>query len=214
MKVAVAGGHGKVALILARLLRDRGDVAQALIRDPHQAGDVRGAGGEPVVVDLERAGDDEIDAGLTDCDAVVFAAGAGAGSGPARKETVDYGGAIRLIESARRGGISRYVMLSSVGADAEREGDEPFDVYLRAKGRADRDLTESGLDFTIVRPVTLTDRSGTGRISTGEDMEKEIPREDVAETIAEVLRRDGLIGVTFTFGSGESSIGEALDGLV
>ncbi len=214
MTIAIAGGHGKVALILARLLRDRGDVPRSLIRDSSQSGDVAGAGGEPVVVDLEEGTDESLDAALTGCDAVVFAAGAGADSGPERKETVDYGAAVRLIESARRSGITRYVMLSSVGADAEKQGDEPFDVYLRAKGRADRELAESGLDFTIVRPVTLTDKSGNGRIATDEDMEREIPREDVAETIAGVLRRDDLVGVTFTFGSGQVGIGEALGSLV
>jgi len=215
MTTAIAGGHGNIAMILARLLRDRGDVPRSLIRDPSQAEDVTRAGGEPVVVDLEQSTDQELDAALSDCDAVVFAAGAGPDSGPERKEAVDYGGAVRLIESARRSGVRRYVMLSSVGADAEQEGDEAFDIYLRAKGRADRELAESGLDFTIVRPVQLTDDSGKGEIATdSESMEREIPREDVAEVIAEVLGRDELVGVTFTFGSGPVVIGEALDNLV
>jgi cytosine deaminase len=214
MKVAIAGGHGKVALLLARMVRDRGDVPLALIRDPEQSSDVEGAGAVPVVVDLESAGDDALDAAISGADGLVFAAGAGPDSGPERKETVDYGGAVRLIEACRRTGVKRYVMLSSVGADAEKHGDEPFDVYLRAKGRADRDLAESGLDFTIVRPVRLTDEAGRGRISTDQQsMDGEIPREDVAATIAEVLRRDRLIGVIFTFGSGETVIDEALESL-
>lgn len=215
MKIAIAGGHGQVALLLARILRDRGDLPLALIRDPDQASDVESAGAEPVVVDLESASNEEVDAAITGAEAVVFAAGAGADSGPERKETVDYGAAVKLIEACRRTGVTRYVMLSSVGADAEKEGDGPFDVYLRAKGRADRELAESGLDFTTVRPVALTDDSGSGRISTDQQsMDGEIPREDVAATIAEVLRRDGLIGATLTFGSGEVRIDEALDSLV
>lgn len=211
MKVAIAGGHGQVAQMLERMLRDRGDLPLAFIRDPDQAADVEDAGAEPVVVDLESAGEEELDVAIAGADAVVFAAGAGGDSGPERKETVDYGAAVKLIEACRRTGVTRYVMLSSVGADAEKEGDESFDVYLRAKGRADRDLAESGLNFTIVRPVGLTDESGNGRIATDhESMGKEIPREDVAATIAEVLRRDDLIGVTFTFSSGKTEIGEAL----
>lgn len=214
MKIAIAGGHGKVALIMTRLLKDRGEQPRSLIRDASQAEDVIRAGGEPVVTDLEKSTDEELDEALIDCEAIVFAAGAGPGSGPERKETVDYGGAVRLIESAQRRGIKRYVMLSSVGADAEKQGDEAFDVYLRAKGRADRKLAESGLDFTVVRPVSLTDHLGTGLISTGGDsMQPEVPREDVAETLAEVLERDDLVGVTFTFGSGPDMIGEALDRL-
>jgi nucleoside-diphosphate-sugar epimerase len=214
MKIAIAGGHGQIALMLARMLRDRGDAARSLIRDPDQSEDVRDAGGEPVVVDLEDSSDGELGAAVTDCDAVVFAAGAGPGSGPERKESVDYGGAVRLIEAARRTGIDRYVMLSSTGADPEAEGDEGMAVYLRAKGRADRELAESGLDFTILRPVRLTDESGTGKVATdGDLMEDSIPREDVAEVLAETLRRDSLIGVTFGVGSGDTLIGEALERL-
>jgi uncharacterized protein YbjT (DUF2867 family) len=121
---------------------------------------------------------------------------------------------VRLIEAARRTGIDRYVMLSSTGADPEAEGDEGMAVYLRAKGRADRELAESGLDFTILRPVRLTDESGTGKVATdGDLMEDSIPREDVAEVLAETLRRDSLIGVTFGVGSGDTLIGEALERL-
>jgi cytosine deaminase len=211
MKVAIAGGHGQVAQKLARLLRDRGDLPLALIRDPDQAADVEAAGAEPVVVDLESADGQQIDTAISGADAVVFAAGAGPDSGPERKESVDYGAAVKLIEACRRTGVTRYVMLSSVGADAEQQGDEAFDVYLRAKGRADRELAESGLNFTIVRPVRLTDGAGTGRIATGqESIGEEIPREDVAATISEVLRSDGLIGVTFAFSSGDTGIDEAL----
>jgi uncharacterized protein YbjT (DUF2867 family) len=197
--------------MLARLLRDRGDRPISLIRDPGQSEDVRDAGGEPVVLDLEEATDEQIDAALTDCGAVVFAAGAGAGSGPERKETVDYGAAVRLIEAARRNGISRYVMISAAGADPEAGGDSVFSVYLRAKGRADPELAGSGLDFTIIRPVRLTDHPGTGLVSTEDArMDAEIPREDVAEAVAEALRQDGLIGTTFRLGSGDTPIAEAL----
>ena len=214
MKTAIVGGHGKIALILARLLKSRGDSARCLIRDPAQVDDIRRVGAEPVVLDLENATDDEIDASLIDCDAIVFAAGAGAGSGVERKETVDYGGAVSTIEAARRTGISRYVMISSVGADPDAEGDDVFAVYLRAKGRADRELAESGLDFTIARPVRLTDEAGSGMIAVdGGELRQTVPREDVAEALAEVLRRDSTIGSTFNMSSGETPIVEAIAGL-
>ena len=214
MKTAIVGGHGKIALVLTTLIRERGEDVRGLIRDPAQAEDVRAAGGEPVVLDLEKATDDEIDASLIDCDAIVFAAGAGPGSGAGRKETVDYGGAVRTIEAAGRAGISRYVMISSVGADPDATGDDVFAVYLRAKGRADRVLADSGLDFTIVRPVALTDEVGTGRVAVGDrELEPTVPREDVAEALAEVLMSDETIGLTVNLSTGETLIAEAIAAL-
>lgn len=214
MKTAIVGGHGKIALVLARLLRGRGQSARCLIRDPAQAPDVAGAGGEPVVVNLENSTDDELDASLIDCDAVVFAAGAGPGSGAERKETVDYGGAVRTIEAAGRAGISRYVMISSAGADPDAEGDDVFAVYLRAKGRADRVLAASGLDFTIVRPVRLTDEPGSGLVAVdGGDLGPTVAREDVAEALVEVLRHDATIGLTFNLSAGGTPIADAIAGL-
>lgn len=214
MKTAIVGGHGKIGLMLAGLIRDRGDGVRCLIRDPAQVEDIVEVRAEPVVLDLENATDDEIDASLVDCGAVVFAAGAGPGSGAARKETVDYEGAVRTVESARRTGISRYVMVSAVGADPDAAGDDVFAVYRRAKGRADRVLAASGLDFTIVRPVGLVDELGTGQINLDEGtLSPTVPREDVAEVLSEVLRRDSTIGLTFSLSTGETPIFEAIAGL-
>jgi uncharacterized protein YbjT (DUF2867 family) len=210
--VAIAGGHGKVALRLARVLRERGDAARSLIRRPEHGDDVREAGGEPVLCDLEAAGEDEVAAAIEGADAVVFAAGAGPGSGPERKETVDYGGAVKLIDAAKRAGISRYVIVSSVGADANASGDDTFAVYLRAKGKADAALAASGLDYTIVRPGRLTDDPGAGRIRIGRD--GEIPREDVAATLAAVLHEPRTAGLTFELVGGDDPVEEAVAALV
>jgi len=123
-------------------------------------------------------------------------------------------GAVHLIEAAKRVGPRRYVIVSSTGADPDAEGDEIFAAYLRAKGRADRDLAESGLDFTVVRPVGLTDEEGTRRIDAGEEVSQPtIPRDDVAGVIAEVLNREETIGKTFQISTGEHSITDALDSL-
>ena len=139
MDVAIAGGHGQIALQLTRLLSERGDSVRSLIRNPDHEGDVEDAGGTPVICDLEADDDERVARAVGEVDAIVFAAGAGPGSGTERKETMDYGGAVKLIEAAKRNGIGRYVIVSSMGADASHEGDETFDVYLRAKGRADED---------------------------------------------------------------------------
>lgn len=217
MHVLIAGGHGSIALALTDLLHERGDQVRSLIRNIDHANDVKNAGGAPVVLDLEATTDEELDLVLTDIDAIVFAAGAGPGSGPERKDTVDHLGATLLIEAAKRVGVKRYVIVSSTGADPDHPGDEVFDVYLRAKGRADRDLAESGLDYTIVRPVRLTNGKGSRCVSVvgpGEATEEtEIPREDVAGVLAEVLRSDATVGKTFEVSRGETGIQEALRSL-
>src|SRR4051794_856655 len=109
MDVAIAGGYGKIALRLPPLLHERGDRGRSLIRNPAPAGDVEAAGGEPVVCDLEHAEEVEVARAVDGADAVVFAAGAGPGSGPERKWTMDYGGAVKLLAAAKVDGISRYV---------------------------------------------------------------------------------------------------------
>jgi uncharacterized protein YbjT (DUF2867 family) len=212
--VAIAGGHGKIALRLTRLLHERGDEVRSLVRNPDHEDDVRAAGGEAVVCDLESAADDEVAAAIDGSEAVVFAAGAGPGSGPLRKETMDHGGAVKLIAAAREAGIARYVMVSSLGANPDAEGDDTFAVYLRAKGKADAELAGSGLDHTIVRPGRLTDDPGTGRVEAGERVARaEIPRDDVAAVLAATLREPRTIGRTFGVVGGETPVDEAIAAL-
>ena len=210
MVVAIAGGHGQIALRLSRLLSAEGESVIGLIRDPAQSDDLRAAGAGPVVCDLE--GDDDVGAALGEAEAVVFAAGAGPGSGEERKRTMDLGGAVKLIEAARERGIERYVMVSAMGAaDPPAEGGEVFGEYLRAKAEADRALRESGLEFTIVRPGMLTDEPGTGLVSLGERLPPgSISRDDVAAVLAAVLRRPETIGGTFDAVEGETPIAVAL----
>ncbi len=214
MEVAIAGGHGKIALELTRLLAERGDTVRSLIRNPDHERDVADAGGRPVLCDLEADDEERVARAVGEADAIVFAAGAGPGSGPERKETMDYGGAVKLIEAAKRNGVGRYVIVSSMGADASHEGDETFDVYLRAKGRADEAVAASGLAYTIVRPGHLTDEPATGRVFAAESGERgAIPRADVAAVLAEVLRQPAAEGKTFELISGRTGIEEAVAAL-
>jgi uncharacterized protein YbjT (DUF2867 family) len=211
MKVAIAGGHGRIGLRLTKLLSERGDEVLSLIRNPDHADDVRAAGGEPVVCDLETAGNREVAEAVDDADAIVFAAGAGPGSGAERKETMDYGGAAKLIATARTRGISRYVMVGSMGADPNHEGDDTFSVYLRAKGKADAELQASGLDYTIVRPGGLTDDPGSGRVTLGEHVGRgSVSRDDVAAVIAAVLNQPATVGKTLELVGGDRPIDEAV----
>ena len=187
-----------------------GTRVRGLIRNPAQADDLREIGVDPVICDLE--GDDDVTAAVRGAEAVVFAAGAGAGSGAERKRTMDQDGAVKLIEAARETGTRRYVIVSSMGADnPPAEGGDVFGEYLRAKAGADRALAASGLDYTIVRPGRLTDDPPTGLVTIGGEFElREVPRTDVAATLAAVLHADNTIGKTFELLAGETPIEEAV----
>jgi uncharacterized protein YbjT (DUF2867 family) len=212
MDVVVAGGHGKVGLRLLRLLVDRGHRARGLIRNPDHACDLEEIGAQPLLRDMEALDD------ISDCcegaDAVVFAAGAGPGSGPERKRTVDYGGAVKLIDAAKKNGIDRYVMVSAISVDRPQEWSDQMRPYYEAKADADSRLLESGLDHTIVRPGGLTDDPGTGLITVGTDLERgSIPREDVAAVVMAVLETPSSVGRTFELVAGDMPIDEAIRAL-
>jgi uncharacterized protein YbjT (DUF2867 family) len=209
--VVIAGGHGKIALQLERLLAGSGHEVRALIRNPDHASDVEAAGAEALVADIEKLNAFALADLITDADAIVFAAGAGPDSGPERKWTVDYEGAAKLIDVAVANSIPRYVIVSSSGADPEAEDDGGFGTYLRAKGQADRDLTQSELDYTILRPGRLTDDPGTGTITIGSGFDGgPIPRADVAATIAAVLDAPETYGRILGLGGGGAPIAPAL----
>ena len=211
MDVAIAGGRGKIARHLSRMLSQRGDRVRGLIRKPEQADEVRAVGAEPVVVDLEQAAVGDVADAIAGADAVVFAAGAGPGSGAERKWTVDHGGAAKLLEAARSADVPRYVMISSMGADDPPDGDDVFSVYLRAKAKADQELTRSDRAWTVVRPGRLTDDAGTGRVTLDRRVPRgEIPREDVAAVIVACLDEDRTTGVVFDVVGGDTPIDEAL----
>jgi uncharacterized protein YbjT (DUF2867 family) len=211
MDVAIAGGHGKIGRRLAKLLVARGDRVRGLIRNPDHAGDLREDGSEPVVCDLETASADEVAEAIEGADAVVFAAGAGPGSGAERKLTVDRDGAIKLLEASAAAGATRYVIVSSVGAESPPGDDDVFSVYLRAKAEADRALMDSDRDWTVVRPGMLTDEPGTGRarIQT-EPIRAEVTRDDVAAVLAAVIDESRAVAKVLYVVGGDDSIEDAL----
>jgi uncharacterized protein YbjT (DUF2867 family) len=212
MQVLVAGGHGNIAMRLLRLLAAEGHQALGLIRNPDQAGVLEELGAEAVIADLER---EDITDAVAGADAVVFAAGAGPGSGPERKQTVDLGGAVKLIEAAQANGIERYLMVSSMGADDPAAGSDQMRPYLEAKAEADAALQASGLDYTIVRPGGLTDEPGTGLVDLAPSLGRRgsISRDDVAATLRACLQVDTTIGRTFELLSGDTPIEDALSSL-
>ncbi|RSS78421.1 SDR family oxidoreductase [Streptomyces sp. WAC06614] len=206
MRIVIAGGHGQIALRLERLLSARGYEVAGIIRDPAQGDDLRLVGAEPVLCDLESASVEQVAAVLQGAEAVVFAAGAGPGSGPARKDTVDRGAAVLFADAAERARVRRFVMVSSMGADARHPGDDVFDAYLRAKGEADDHLrTRIGLEWTVLRPGALTDEPGTGLVRLAAHTGRgSIPRDDVAAVLAELIDTPATAGLTLELVSGST----------
>jgi uncharacterized protein YbjT (DUF2867 family) len=213
VEVVVLGGHGKVALRLLRLLAERGDRARGIVRNPDHAPDLEEVGAEPVIGDVEEL--DDISELVAGADAAVMGAGAGPGSGPTRKRTVDYGGAVKLIHACHKQRVRRYLMISAMGVhDPDTRGGE-MRPYYQAKLEADHALAASGLDYTIVRPGRLTDDPGRGRIEAAERLPRRgaIPRDDVAATLVACLDAPETIGFGFDLVSGETRIADAIEAL-
>jgi len=215
VEVVVAGGHGRVALHALRLLAERGDRARGLIRNPDHAADLEAVGAEAVQCDLEELEAAQVAPHIEGADAVVFAAGAGPGSGPARKRTVDYGGAVKLIEAAQFARVRRYLIVSAMGVNHPDRWSEQMRPYYQAKAEADAQVEASGLDYTIVRPGGLTDEEGSGRIDAAPLLERsgQIPREDVAATLVACLDEAATVGKAFDVLAGDVPIAEALRSL-
>jgi len=213
MHVAIAGAHGKIAMLLTQRLAERGDTVTGLIRNPDHADDVRGAGADPVVRDLEHASPAEIAEAISGADAAVFAAGAGPGSGAARKLTMDRDGAIKFLEGATSAGVPRFVIVSSVGAESPPDDDDVFSVYLRAKAEADAAVKASDRKWTVLRPGGLTDDPGTGLVHISKKpFRGRVPREDVAAVIEAVLEGPRAVGRVLYVNGGEDTIEKALAG--
>lgn len=212
MLVVVAGGHGQIARLLYPELSARGHESRGLIRNPEHGDDLRAQGAEPVVCDMESETD--LSPFVAGAGAVVFAAGAGPGSGPERKQTVDLGAAIKLIRACQAAGVGRYLMISAMGAADPTAGPESMHPYLKAKAGADEALRESGLAHTIVRPGRLTDEPATGRVRVGERLERgEITRADTARVLAACLDIEQSVGRTFDVLNGETPVEDALRAL-
>ena len=195
MRIVVAGAHGQVARRLTRLLSARGDTVVGIVRDPGHRADLEADGATPVVLDLESATVSQVADVVSGADAVVFAAGAGPGSGVARKDTVDRAAAVLLADAAEHAGVRPYLLVSSMGVDRVADGaspegvDEVFTAYLRAKLAAEQDvLARPSLAVTVLRPGGLTDDPGTGRVTLAARVDRgTISRDDVAAVLVALL---------------------------
>lgn len=210
-RVLLIGGHGKIALLLEPLLVDRGDTVTAVIRNPDHDAEVAATGAAPLVADVQSFDLDQLTNLVSGNDAVVWAAGAGGGD-PERTRAVDRDAAIRSIDAAVAAGVRRYVMVSYFGAGPDHgvPEDNDFYAYAEAKAAADTHLRESGLDYTIVAPSSLTLDEPTGRIDVRAEESGSVARADVAAVIAAVLADDRTIGRTISFNAGDQPIADAV----
>ena len=220
MRIVIAGAHGQIARRLGRLLSARGDTVIGIVRNADHRSDLRDDGVEPAVLDLEQASVDDVAAVLAGADAVVFAAGAGPGSGAARKDSVDRAAAVLLADAAERAGVQRYLLVSSMGVDSVADGgrpeglDEVFLAYLRAKLAAEQDvLARTGLRVTVLRPGGLTDDPGTGRVELRRSVAQgTIPRDDVAAVLLALVDA-GADGAVLELVGGTDPVEEAVASL-
>jgi uncharacterized protein YbjT (DUF2867 family) len=221
MRIVIAGAHGKIARRLGRLLTSRGDTVVGIVRNPDHAADLQEDGVEPAVLDLETASADEVAGVVTGADAVVFAAGAGPGSGVARKDSVDRGAAVLLADAAERAGVPTYLLVSSVGVESVADGatpegmDDVFVAYLRAKLAAERDLlSRTALATVVLRPGSLTDDPGSGRVTLARSVGRgEVPRDDVAAVLVAFLDAGPTEPVVAELIEGSTPVAEAVAAL-
>ncbi|MFG1809508.1 NAD(P)H-binding protein [Streptomyces sp. NPDC049040] len=221
MKIVIAGGHGKVALRLTRLLTDRGDSVVGIVRNPRHVGDVGKAGGEAVVLDLERATVDEVALALAGADAAVFSAGSGSSATSARRDTMDRAAVVLVMDAAEKAGVRRFLHVSSinVGCADDRGISDGYAVYLRAKRAAEEHIfTRDRLDWTVLRPGVLTDGQGDGTVEltagnkVGPKRARfdEVAREDVAAVLVALIDRPDTAGRIYVVVGGETPIEEAI----
>ncbi|MCH7230393.1 SDR family oxidoreductase [Glycomyces sp. L485] len=216
MHIVIAGGHGKIALHLTETLAAHGHAVTGLIRDPDHAADIEAIGGRPIVLDLERADVEHVSGLLDEIDAVVFAAGAGPGSGAARKDTVDRAASVLMADAAERAGVTRFVQISSMGAGQEPDASrgEVWVAYIEAKTRAEQDLQSRDLDWVIVRPGALTDDEPVGTVTLAESVDRgQVTRGDVAAVLAELLETPRITCRTLELVGGEVPVAEAVASL-
>jgi uncharacterized protein YbjT (DUF2867 family) len=210
IRVAIIGGSGKVAKELIGQLHARGDEPVAIFRNADRSDELTELGAIPVVLDIETASVEELTGALSGADVVVFSAGAGGGN-PARTRAVDFDGAVKTLAATTAAGVSRFLIVSAIGAGKAPTGDlGDMKPYYEAKHDADVAVTESGLDYTIVRPGGLTDDPATGLVTVGDEVERgNIPRADVAAVLVAAIDDPRTIGKAWELVEGSQSITDA-----
>ncbi|MBB4736114.1 SDR family oxidoreductase [Micrococcus cohnii] len=219
-RILLIGGHGKVALQAAPLLTEAGHEVTSVIRNPEHTHDVEATGATALVLDVEHADETRLAEAMTGMDAVVFSAGAGAGSAPERTRAVDHDAAIASMRAAADAGVRRYVMVSYLGASLKHgvPADDPFHTYAQAKAEADEHLRGTDLDWTILGPALLTDAEPTGRVTVDPTPAEqggpaaETSRGNVARAIVTALAEPATVRRQIEFVDGQTPLAQAFGG--
>ncbi|WP_285768234.1 SDR family oxidoreductase [Peribacillus sp. SI8-4] len=210
MNILIAGANGATGRMIIKELSTNPEMnVYGMIRNEDQAQTIKELGGHPILADLEG----NVDKAVDNMEAIIFAAGSGPKTGPDKTTAVDKLGAIKLVDAAKKNGIDRFVMLSSVGSDNPGQAQGSMRHYLEAKHDADEHLKASGLTYTIVRPVALTNDQALGKILAARKVDhtdKSIPRADVASVLAQSVTEESTFNKTFEILSGDLPIREAL----
>lgn len=213
-RIAIIGGHGKVARHLSRILSGEGHDVTSIVRNPDHVAEVMETGAAAEVLDVEHSTTAEIAQALSGHDAVVWSAGAGGGN-PARTYAVDRDAAIRSMDAASAAGVRRYVMVSYLGAATNHTvpEDHPFFPYAESKAAADDYLRNTGLDWTVLGPGSLTEDAATGLIEVDpadSGNGTQTSRANVALVAAAVLELPQTVGRTIPFTDGTVDVVDAL----
>lgn len=210
-RVFVIGATGATGSRVARQLLERGDTVVGLHRRPEQATALRQLGIEPAMGDLASVSAEDLAAEMKGADAVVFAAGASE-EGNCIADAVDGRGMIVATEAASAAGVQRFLHVSAFpDAWRDRRMPEEFEHYMKVKRQADVHLAATDLEWVIVRPGTLTNVAGTGRICAGLAIPyDEIPRDDLAAVLAELAHLTHIVRVILEVTRGETPVAQAL----
>lgn len=211
-QVFIVGGAGKIGRRLSRQLSSHGHQALALYRNPEQAEQLKSLGATPVPGSLLELDVDALAALMAGSDVVVFSAGAGGKGGPQMTNAIDGQGLELAVAAARKAGIQRFLLVSAFPeASRGKVVSETFENYMAVKKRADVHLAESDLDWVILRPGTLLDTMGTGKVRTGLAIPYgEVSRDDVAATLLEIIMRPTVSRVIVELTQGNTPISESV----
>lgn len=209
--IFLIGATGGVGSRLGPKLVSAGHSVKGLHRKPEQAGDLRDQGVEPVFGNLIEMTADDMASALQGCDTAIFSAGA-AGSGRDKTTAIDGEGPEKLIEAARATGVNRIYMVSVImDAGRDRDTSDDFEHYMAMKRRADAALATSGIDYVILRPGTLKDEDGDGKVCAGRAITYgDVARGNVAATLAELINTPEITNEMIELTNGDTPVTEAV----
>lgn len=211
MRVFIIGITGGIGGLLARELRSRGDVVHGLVRRPEQQAELEAHGVKTRVGELSDMTAEDLASAIGDVDVVVFSAGSNAGRRGVTK-AIDGDGVEKAIDAARLAEIERFALVSVLPESwRERDNGKDVEYYFAVKKQAEVTLSRSGRDWLILRPSLLVDDPGVGTVSLGPaELHDQIAREDVADTLAELLHEPRIGRQILELNSGSTLIEDAV----